>query len=437
MGRPASPTVPSPAYSTRDFAPDANFPAGSDPWSGQPTKVEPPGAGSTGFVPNTGAGAQFFNKLLRDGFTQSSDGKTYAQSLRDAVYNFLVALLGWLGFLNVQNWHASVSCLVFDGNGTGGQVRAKFVTGTRTWLLAGPVGAVTPVTGLVRSTDISSFPTSNEISGGNQLSNFAGNFDADPSGNIVYPGQGNTDGGTILDYNGSAWTKRTGLFAPVMVTPDVVYEPVSALWCVAGCNQTNSRIDVYTSSNRSAWTAGTRPASQPTSNGMYVTLGTDGLGKIVMLVHDVINNKFLSSTSTDGGATWSAMVTINAAFTPANLCAYPRAVWTGSSWVAVARGATTCKVYTSPDGITWTLAATLTTKTIAGVDVDGALLGAKVATGEIAYSLDGGATWKYTDRKLSASGSLSFGAGRFITVDGTNGKAYASIATGGDVGTIT
>jgi hypothetical protein len=44
---------------------DANFPAGTDPWSGTPTRVEPdPGDKAAGFVPATRGPAQWFNYLF-------------------------------------------------------------------------------------------------------------------------------------------------------------------------------------------------------------------------------------------------------------------------------------------------------------------------------------------------------------------------------------
>jgi hypothetical protein len=55
--RPADPPI--------DFATDDNYAAGSETWSGTPTKVEPdPGDQATGFVPNTKPPAQWWNWLF-------------------------------------------------------------------------------------------------------------------------------------------------------------------------------------------------------------------------------------------------------------------------------------------------------------------------------------------------------------------------------------
>src|SRR6185295_12739707 len=48
-----------------DWATDANYPAGSDPWSGTPTKSAPDaGKIATGFVPDTDQAAEEVNWIL-------------------------------------------------------------------------------------------------------------------------------------------------------------------------------------------------------------------------------------------------------------------------------------------------------------------------------------------------------------------------------------
>jgi len=53
----------SPPGSNFPWSPDANYPAGTDPWSGNPTKVDPV---DSKFTPKTGLPATYLNKLLRD-----------------------------------------------------------------------------------------------------------------------------------------------------------------------------------------------------------------------------------------------------------------------------------------------------------------------------------------------------------------------------------
>lgn len=56
--------MPRPTH-TPDWASDANYPAGSDPWSSQPTKVQPdPSDETQGFVPATRPPAQWWNWIL-------------------------------------------------------------------------------------------------------------------------------------------------------------------------------------------------------------------------------------------------------------------------------------------------------------------------------------------------------------------------------------
>ena len=49
------------------FAPDANYPAGPDPWAGSATKIEIAGAGTVGIVPEQPVNAQELNKAINDG----------------------------------------------------------------------------------------------------------------------------------------------------------------------------------------------------------------------------------------------------------------------------------------------------------------------------------------------------------------------------------
>jgi hypothetical protein len=67
-----SSTPPTLANFLRLFATNANHPSGPHVWSGQPTKVEPPGT-SGGFVPNQGAAAEYFNALFH-GLAQHAIG---------------------------------------------------------------------------------------------------------------------------------------------------------------------------------------------------------------------------------------------------------------------------------------------------------------------------------------------------------------------------
>lgn len=67
------------------FAATANYPAGTDPWSGQPSKVDP-GAGikAQGFVPGQGLPAQFVNWLLNAqggwlNYQDTLEARTYSQ----------------------------------------------------------------------------------------------------------------------------------------------------------------------------------------------------------------------------------------------------------------------------------------------------------------------------------------------------------------------
>lgn len=61
--------MPKPTDPVFTWATDANYPAGGDAWSGQPTKVEPSaGEKADGFVPDTFPPAEWFNSLFNNTF---------------------------------------------------------------------------------------------------------------------------------------------------------------------------------------------------------------------------------------------------------------------------------------------------------------------------------------------------------------------------------
>lgn len=87
MTRPADPS-----WTVGSWATNANYPAGSDPWSAQPTKVAHPGP-LGGFVPAQGAAAEYFNyELNRIYATQTSEKSKIAE------------LLNFIGQVQIQNW---------------------------------------------------------------------------------------------------------------------------------------------------------------------------------------------------------------------------------------------------------------------------------------------------------------------------------------------
>lgn len=72
------------SYVVPGWATGLNYPAGPDPWSGQPTKVAPPSV-LNGFTPNTAAAAEYVNYELNAAFNTDAAAKTAINALADAV----------------------------------------------------------------------------------------------------------------------------------------------------------------------------------------------------------------------------------------------------------------------------------------------------------------------------------------------------------------
>jgi hypothetical protein len=126
-------SAPTLATFLRLFATAANHPGGADVWSGQPTKVEPPGP-TGGFVPGTGGAAEYFNALFHG----------LAQPLAEVID------ANWLGGAKIQDFTASgtfttsdkVSFALVAGVGGGGGGGAGYA-GTTTadlWVAGGGGG---------------------------------------------------------------------------------------------------------------------------------------------------------------------------------------------------------------------------------------------------------------------------------------------------------
>jgi hypothetical protein len=432
MGRPANPTLTAPSYTPRTFATDANYPAGADPWSGNPTKVEP-ASPAEGFVPETGASAEEMNKLLNDAYTTQADAKSAHVTTVSEVGTSLQNLIDYLAQGPTLNFDAPAA------GGLAGSRTIEFIPATLQWIAFGPTtsGTVTAI----RTRDRRTWPTANEIGAGAQIAGYNGRAAVDTSGNIVMPGSGVTDGDKVTEATSAAvWTKHAGVFAVAMVAPDVRFDVTSGLWCVCAKKNAVNAVQVYTSPDRTTWTLRTPPVfTFDAVSGPWVTLGSNGAGTLIMKgIYNAstgviaANNVAQFSRSTDGGVTWSAPVSYAAAFantTPPGSAYYDeRPIWTGAYWISVESNDTDLKSYiftSTDDGVSWTNVKTLTSVSIKCIAALGELLVAlcktSAATGRVIFSIDRGVTWYYTDENLSVSGAYIYqGAGRFATIAGAN-----------------
>lgn len=404
MTRPANPSQTIPVH-----APDVNYPAGANNWSSTPTKQPHPGSPSVGFTPDTGVPAQCVNKLFNDAFDMGSTLKSY-----DAL---------------VMNYLGQIPALNFDRAGIAATnfSQAKFKNGV--WYLS----SSNTNDRFARTTDLYTIGAiSSEITGGGLVTaQKHSDFDVDNSGNIVIIDDA-IDG--FKHYNGSSWARVTGALSVDCDKPTIVWEPVSGLWCIVGTSAGTGPTKVWTSPDRTTWTLRTKPSGMP--DGGHLTLGVNGLGRMVMVRHG-LTNAVRFAYSDDGGITWSAATSDFAlGFTPGaggGGFYWPKPIWNGSYWLLAATvstgGAGASKIFKSADGATWA-EVDAQTDGVRWMAPLGDLWIGLVNTTKLAFSV-GGEVWKLLPKTMPGNCETVWaGMGLFAAFDMTNDKLYPSLQTG-------
>lgn len=384
-GRPASPS-----YTIRTFAPDANYPAGANDWNGQATKVEPAGAGSTGFTPDTGASAEEVNKLVNDLCAQDANAKTYFSTL-----------LSWMGQLPALNFRLGATD-VFNGG--------VFSPVERRWYFCGAAKVIK------YSTNLGASVSSNVITA------LAGTADVmrmavDGSGNLV----ATAVDGQVYEYNkgSTTWTRRD-VTASISASEayEIVYDATNAKWIFNGVSVGGNTFARY-SPDRVTWTApATYPAIQ-TNNNEHSALAVNATGVACFVCN--VAGTLRVQTSSDGGVNWTAQTSITIGFTP-NKVSLTYEPESNLFVLSIGWDNTETKVYTSSDGITFTQVFHLAT----GVSFDrvkclGELWVAQKTNGALAYSLDRGVSWTYANFATGTPNNLLVGAGGFLALDSIAG----------------
>ena len=400
MTRPANPSYVIPIH-----APDTNYPAGSDNWSGTPTKQTHPGSASVGLTPSTGVPAQVLNRLFFDAYKADGDAK-----------DFITSLLAWTGQMAAQNLQTVAV--------TSPEL-ARYKNGI--WYFAS--SNTNDV--FVRSSYFADIPAfaATEITGGNTTSQKCADFDVDDSGRIVAIDDG---AASYKHYNGSSWAKVTTGFHNT-AKGCIVWEAVSGRWCAVGPNTATSNPQIVTSTNRTTWFAATLPTGLP-GTVAGISVGSNGTGRIVAAFFTSTGVRF--SKSDDGGQTWSAATSeFTTTFTPAASAGdhWPKPIWNGSYWLLGASSAAGSgsdgKVYKSTDGITWSLVATHANDGVRYMACLGNLWMGLVDNLRLAMSVDG-ASWKVLPLKVSNCATIHAGGGRFLLVGSASGDLHYTLAMG-------
>lgn len=218
---------------------------------------------------------------------------------------------------------------------------------------------------------------------------------SDPSGNMVAPLTSNN----VAEYNQSSttWTNHGAPFTGSPSSPTVVWSIVGSLWCVTYRNGALG-LQAFTSPNRTAWTS--RTAGLPATLTGYAgsnnpQMGVDAAGNIVLVLNTASAVDYKGAYSSNGGVTWTAFTiatALNSAVT--------RPVWSAydSQWIIAASSGSGTNVFTSPDGVTWTLVyAPATVVQFRQLAVIGRMYAAVDSNGNLYYSTNKGANWSRAD----------------------------------------
>lgn len=372
MSRPKNPS-----YGTLVWSPNANYPVSADPWSATPTKTAHPGAPSVGVTPRAGFAAQCYNFNTNALGVSDADAKSSIDQ--------------WATFAG------QVQALNFRQPGLAQSfVHAAWNPVQRAWY-----GIET--TTICKSSFSAGYTWgSNVITGADTLHRIA----CSNAGTIVITTA--VTSGAIHEFNGTAWTRRTasvfggGSFLGIVGKVQIVYDEANALWWMGGLNTSPASIVCATSVDRTTWTSRGVPTSG-TESSLEVAYGA---GRLVMIGRMSTSLSHVW-TSTNGGVSWTAQADIAHGFAAGTVdqIAYSA---TEGLFMAVFGNVSTpaCKVYTSPDGVSWTARAASVVKCISKLSSIGAMWVAHMSNQEVAFSLDSGATWKGSGMILDTPSAL-------------------------------
>lgn len=375
-GRPADPS-----YAVEDFAPDANYPAGAETWSSNPTKVAPPGAASVGFTPGQGNAAQYHNYLHHTRATESAAAKTA-----------IAAVLEYVGQAQALNFPVRVTGVSSSQRG------AAYASATSTWYMtAGDTVQKSTDGGLTWSSATAAAIAPKDAA-------------TDLGGNVVVCGTGGAGQYVYeLDAATSTWTQRTVLGGHG-ADGHVVFDPISGFWVWQSYNAAVGNFLAYRSSDRATWTAATTLPTGAAGWGATPNVSDLGIdptsGRAVAVARTGATTVKVATTD-DGGVTWVAQTSITTTI-DAGTIAISYNADEGAWYLSIGEttGTPSCEVWRSTDGAAWTKMATLAAACVHRIAGFGALLVATATTASgvhVVYSLDSGATWRKAGRMLEGT----------------------------------
>ncbi len=403
-----------PAYSSLalNYGTDANYTVLGDAHDGAPTKVAPAsGALAQGFWrPGRQIAGQLMNWVLGQFASVLKAATEHIVEVQDVDVPAVQANLDALA----QRVTVGSSALTFGRPFTdmGDLKFAAYDEANRLWYVCGNAKNVHA------SQDFGGWFAANELAAVGPGSEDCTWLDVDTSGNVVVAT--NTRYAFEKTASTGAWTRveiaASGINGGKACS--VVYNPVHAKWCLMAENAGGGFCTVWTSTNRTAWSAGTAPFGFLSTDDHREVLCKKATGRLVSTCVSNVGTTAKVAVSNDGGTTWIRQGDLALGFAAqhAHLSYDPdKDAW----YLAVSRysGGYQSEVWRSTDdGVTWTRRCALASSRvlrIAAIDsvlvsvATHALPGAIVGE-EVVFSVDEGATWHPTG--MRPMGSTALGA---------------------------
>lgn len=387
MTRPSAPTFPVPTVRVRTWATNGSYPAGPEPWAGNPNKVEHPDP-EGGFVPGQAACAPHVNKLYNEMFSQDQEAVDALTAIRGEAQAHADGVLAYLGQLPAQNFLARSTDVL--GSETNAPVR---VIG---WSEADRMlWAVGDESNVQRSVCAGHIWQQVGVAGDSATENCR-YLEIDPAGNWV----AGTDAGSVFEFNHGTGVVTAHDIPSAFATGEVcpAYDPASGKWAVA-CYASEGGIQVATSMNRADWTLRAVPSPWSVVGDLRdPVLCSNGASRIIAVAQLDAATGFRTMTSDDGGVTWTDRGTTAAAGAIGSSRTRLQWVAAESKFVAMFANNLATEIWKSPDGVTWTktgdAASVLMNIACIGALYVGVTTGNAISGGHVVYSTDYGATWK-------------------------------------------